>query len=151
VGKILHVEQTTPFTLDVTDGDGSGVLLTEYRIDEGDWVTYTEPFTVDIAGQRLIQYRSKDKVGNLEDVKTLSVYVEGELPWDVNKDGQVDIIDMVLVGRHLGETIKEPVSPNPDVNGDGVVDIKDLNLINKHFGEKTSTPPAAPVASTSTP
>ncbi|MBM3239322.1 hypothetical protein FJZ31_23765 [Candidatus Poribacteria bacterium] len=143
VEKILHVQNTTPFTLDANDGDGSGVLLKEYRIDEGDWVAYTEPFTVDIAGQCQIQYRSKDKAGNLEDVTTLSVYVEGESPWDVNDDGQVDIIDLVLVGRHLGETIKEPVSPNPDVNGDGIVDINDLALINKHFGESTETPSEA--------
>jgi hypothetical protein len=34
-------------------------------------------------------------------------------PWDVNDDGQVDIGDLVLVGLHFGETIKESVSPNP--------------------------------------
>lgn len=140
VGKVLHVKNKTPFTLDADDGDGSGVLLTEYRIDEGDWVAYTESFTVDIAGQRLIQYRSKDKAGNLEDVKTLSVYIESEFPWDVNNDGRMDISDLVLVGRHLGEIFEEPISPNPDVNGDGVVDISDLTLIGKHFSESTETP-----------
>ncbi len=63
-------------------------------------------------------------------------------PWDVNGDGLVDVSDLVLVGRRLGETIKEPTSPNPDVNGDGIVDISDLVLIGKHFGESTETPPA---------
>jgi len=56
--------------------------------------------------------------------------VHNELPrWDVNGDGQVDISDLVLVGRHFGETIEEPVPHNPDVNGDGTVDINDLVLI----------------------
>ena len=64
-------------------------------------------------------------------------------PWDVNDDGQVDLSDLVLVGQHFGETIKEPVSPNPDVNGDGTVDIGDLVLIGIHFGESTETPPEA--------
>jgi hypothetical protein len=47
-----------------------------------------------------------------------------------------------LVGRHLGETIEEPIQPNPDVNGDGTVDILDLVLVERHFGERTA--PAAP-------
>ena len=64
-------------------------------------------------------------------------------PWDVNGDGKVDVGDLVLVGRHFGETIEEPISPNPDVNGDGTVDISDLVLIGKHFGESTETEPAA--------
>jgi hypothetical protein len=76
--------------------------------------------------------------------KYSSVMVEGshENSWDVNKDGQVDILDLALVGRHLGETIEEPIQPNPDVNGDGTVDILDLVLVERHFGERTA--PAAP-------
>ncbi len=64
-------------------------------------------------------------------------------PWDVNGDGQVNINDLLLVGKDLGKTIEEPISPNPDVNGDGTVDISDLVLVGKHFGENTETPPAA--------
>ena len=60
--------------------------------------------------------------------------VRDEFPsWDVNGDGQVDISDLVLVGRHFGETIAEPISPNPDVNEDSTVDISDLVLISSHF------------------
>lgn len=144
VGNILHVQKTTPLTLDdADDGDGSGVLLTEYRIDEGDWVSYSTSFTVNVEGHHFIQYRSKDKAGNLEDVKTLSVFVEDVDLWDVNNDGQVDLNDLVLVAQHLGETIESPISPNPDINGDGVVDISDLVLVGKHFGESTETPPSA--------
>ena len=29
-------------------------------------------------------------------------------PWDVNGDGQIDILDLVLVGQHIGETVKAP-------------------------------------------
>ncbi len=66
-------------------------------------------------------------------------------PWDVNSDGQVDISDLALVELHFGETIKGPISPNPDVNGDGTVNIIDLVLISIHFGETVETPPTAPV------
>lgn len=54
-------------------------------------------------------------------------------PWDVNADGQVDFSDLMLVAPHFGETVEEPVSPNPDINGDGVVNILDLVLIGSHF------------------
>jgi hypothetical protein len=54
-------------------------------------------------------------------------------PWDVNNDGVVDIGDLVLVGKHFGETGEDIVG---DVDGDGVVDITDLALVGIHFGEK---------------
>jgi len=60
--------------------------------------------------------------------------IRDEFPrWDVNGDGQVDISDLVLVGRYFGETIAEPISPNPDVSEDSTVDISDLVLISSHF------------------
>jgi len=54
-------------------------------------------------------------------------------PWDVNEDGKVDILDLVLVGRYFGES--SPANPRADVNQDGIVDIVDLTLIGVHFGE----------------
>jgi len=51
-------------------------------------------------------------------------------PWDVNGDNEVNISDLVLVGRHFGEITSEG-----DVNGDGQVDISDLVLVGSHFGE----------------
>jgi outer membrane protein assembly factor BamB len=51
--------------------------------------------------------------------------------WDVNGDGVVDILDLVLVGKNYGSS-----GPEGDVNGDGKVDILDLVLVGKHYGEK---------------
>jgi len=65
--------------------------------------------------------------------------VEYELnyPWDINRDLQVDASDLVIVGRHFGERIKEPQGKNnPDVNGDGVVDIADLVIVGRNFGKR---------------
>jgi hypothetical protein len=56
-------------------------------------------------------------------------------PWDVNNDGVVDILDLVLVSGSFGEEITTPAAENPDVNGDGIVDILDLVLVASHFGE----------------
>lgn len=52
--------------------------------------------------------------------------------WDVNQDGQVSILDLILVAQHTGET--DPENPRTDVNNDGVVNILDLVLVAKYFG-----------------
>ena len=56
-------------------------------------------------------------------------------PWDVNQDGAVDISDLIIIGNHFGEEIKDSPTPNPDVNRDGTVDISDLVIVGIHFGE----------------
>ena len=55
-------------------------------------------------------------------------------PWDVNRDGKVDVLDMVLVADNLGKDITTPVVPNPDVNGDGKVNVFDFVIVAQYFG-----------------
>ena len=62
------------------------------------------------------------------------------LAGDVNKDGQVNIRDLILVSRSFGKDASD--NPQADVNGDGVINIQDLILVAQHFGESTDT--AAP-------
>ena len=69
------------------------------------------------------------------------ITVEGQLvTGDVNRDGQVSILDMVLVARHFGKTV--PVNSEVDINSDGVVNILDLILVSQNMGESTAS--AAP-------
>ncbi len=64
------------------------------------------------------------------------ITVEGRLATgDVNRDGQVNILDMVLVARHFGKTV--PPDSNVDLNGDGVVNIQDLIIVASNLGEST--------------
>ena len=50
--------------------------------------------------------------------------VEPSMPADVNSDGVIDIADLLLVGKYVGE---DPLTyPSADVNGDGKVDIADM-------------------------
>ena len=46
-------------------------------------------------------------------------------PWDVNRDGRVNILDLSYVAARFGQQDQ----PEADVNGDGVVDIKDLIVV----------------------
>ena len=51
--------------------------------------------------------------------------------WDVNEDGFVNILDLVLVRSNFGQEGPTPT----DVNGDNVVNILDLTLVANHLGE----------------
>ena len=59
---------------------------------------------------------------------------------DVNRDGRVNIADLVLVASNFGKTINGRVSPNPDVNRDGVVNIADLILVASLVSEVSAAP-----------
>jgi hypothetical protein len=58
------------------------------------------------------------------------------VPWDLNRDGNVDVLDLVILAKNFGRAVDETVIPSPDVDGNGVVDISDLGVISFHFGEK---------------
>ena len=71
----------------------------------------------------------------------IRITVEGQLATgDVNRDGQVSILDLILVAQQLGKSV--PANSPVDVNGDGVVSILDLIRVAAEFG----TPAAPPVA-----
>lgn len=66
--------------------DITGVIDTFYRINGGEWKTYEEPFILSEDGQYTIEYYSYDYVGNIEDVKSKTVYIDrsppdGEIVW----------------------------------------------------------------------
>lgn len=69
---------------------------------------------------------------------TFSVFGHGDestLLEDVNKDGNVNIQDLVLVASAFGESADRNAEQNPDVNRDGYINILDLVRIANSFGE----------------
>ena len=61
----------------------------------------------------------------------VDVYLD---PWDVNDDGTVGILDLIVVASELGRVIDGVVfGQNPDVNRDGLVDVSDLIAVGVHF------------------
>ena len=69
------------FTLAATDETGgSGVASTEYRIAGGAWTPYTGAVQVTGEGSRLVEYRSTDAAGNVEEVKSLTVKIDTVAP-----------------------------------------------------------------------
>ena len=55
---------------------------------------------------------------------------------DVNGDGLVSILDIILIAQHFGENA--PSNSAVDINGDGVVSILDLIVVAEHLGESTA-------------
>ena len=70
------------------------------------------------------------------EIHELKVIVEDPVrPWDVNADGVVNIFDLSIVVRSIGQPIPTHSDIYPDVNGDGVIDLNDSLLVSAHFGE----------------
>ena len=75
----------------------------------------------------------------------IRITVEGQLATgDVNRDGVVSILDLILVAQQLGKRV--PADSPADVNGDGVVSILDLIRIAQGIGNRTASaaPPNSP-------
>ena len=75
----------------------------------------------------------------------IRIVVERQLATgDVNRDGVVSILDLILVARQLGQRV--PAGSAVDVNGDGVVSILDLILAARAIGNTTASAAPAVVA-----
>ena len=73
----------------------------------------------------------------------IRITVEGKLPvGDVNRDGVVSILDLILIAQQLGQRVP-PNSP-VDVNRDGIINIFDLTLT----AQGIASSPAAPSVAT---
>ena len=66
------------------------------------------------------------------------ITIEGQLTTgDVNRDGRVSILDLVLVAQHFGKTV--PANSEVDINGDGIINVLDLILVSQNMGKSTAS------------
>ena len=71
----------------------------------------------------------------------IRITIEGQLATgDVNRDGRVSILDLVLAAQQLGKRV--PAGSAVDVNGDGVVSILDLILVSQGIAGSSAAPMA---------
>ena len=76
----------------------------------------------------------------------ITISIEDQLATgDVNRDGRVSILDLILVAQQLGKRVA--AGSTVDVNGDGVVSILDLIFVSGQIGNTTA--PAAPATPSS--
>ncbi len=152
-GEFLKTEGATTFfqrgTIDNTAGRIRGLSSASLS---GDGVTGTGAllsvtFSAKADGQTqlvLHNFQFGSSTGETipaEPRKVVIVVEERFTTGDINRDGQVSILDIILIAKHLGETA--PANSAVDVNGDGVVSILDLILVAQHMGKSAAAAPSA--------
>lgn len=66
-------------TINATD-DGTGVVYREVNLDGAGWKEYTTPVVISADGVHSLQYRASDTAGNVSEVKSVDVKVDGGDP-----------------------------------------------------------------------
>ena len=130
----------TDFALILRSPTAFGDLVGNYVEGEGERPETVPELTVDTVWDRtqpiLFGYRTEAWAANTsEDGLGTPGYLHPAPSVDLNNDGIVNILDLVLVAGQIGQ----PAAGNPaDVNRDGVVDIADLLLVAEAFGTITA-------------
>ncbi|MDQ0898964.1 exo-alpha-sialidase [Paenibacillus sp. V4I7] len=116
-------------TLSVYD-DFSGVARTEYRLNSGDWKAYEGAFTVSEEGTQLLEYRSVDRAGNIEDSKSMTLRIDKIAPR----------LNMVLDKTELWPPNGELVPIQVDIQAiderSGVAEIKLVSITSNETDDK---------------
>jgi hypothetical protein len=124
------------FTISATDADGDQLFYSASNLPEGasfdaDTRTFSWTPRYDQTGVYTVHFEVSD--GELTDDEDVTItVVQLYEDWDVNGDGDTNVLDMVLVGQHWGETgltgwLRE------DANEDGTVNVLDMIVIGQHW------------------
>ena len=104
--------QDVSVTLSATD-ENSGVAKTEYKINNGEWVPYTNGIQVTTEGVNTVYYRSVDEAGNTEVTKSVEVMIDKTTPTLAFSFNQSVITDR----NHQMVPITTTVNPNDPLSG----------------------------------
>jgi hypothetical protein len=134
--SVVKIGERFTFTISATDPDNDSLIYSAFNLPEGasfDPNTQTFSWTpcYDQAGVYTVHFEVSD--GELSDAEDITItVVQSNEDWDVNGDGAANVLDMVLVGQHWGETglagwIRE------DANEDGTVNVLDMIVIGQRW------------------
>jgi len=114
---------TPPYTWTLTSGIlPAGLSLSSSGVIAGTPTTAGGPISISF---------QVTGTNNLTATKSLTMTVTYS-PWDVNEDGTVNVLDLILITQDFGET-GTPGWMREDINQDGVVNIQDLILVGQHL------------------
>jgi len=137
--------------VDVTEF-GTGIKQVElyyrYRPNGGnweDWILYEIKTTHE---QYSLMFYAPNGTGHYElySIAISNNNIEEDIPtvadtnfsvypiWDVNMDGQINILDVICIAKYWGENTNGYRIPE-DANNDGIVNILDLILLGQHWGD----------------
>jgi hypothetical protein len=78
----LHVTSSTELSFWPIDNSDTGIRSTQYNLDSGEWVNFTEtgPFRILTEGFHTVYFYSTDNVGGVEDINTFKIIVDNTPP-----------------------------------------------------------------------
>jgi len=114
---------TAPYTWTIT----SGTLPTGLSLSSSGVLSGTPTIG---GGPTTVTFKVTDSTSTTA-TKSLSITV-GFASWDVNKDGIINVLDMVSISQHLEESGTPGWIPQ-DVNGDGIINTLDMIIIGQHW------------------
>jgi hypothetical protein len=134
--KSVNEGDLLAFDISGNDPDGDELVYSASNLPEGasfdsDTQTFSWTPRYDQAGVYTVHFEVSD--GELTDTEDVTItVVQLYEDWDVNGDGAANVLDMVLVGQHWGETgltgwIRE------DANEDGTINVLDMIVIGQHW------------------
>lgn len=100
-------------TLTATD-DQSGINYTMYKLNQNDYQTYTDPFTVTENGEHNLYYYSVDNAGNIEEEQTCTFTVQHPWKYNITIKGGIGITATIT---NLGTTNITNMNWSIDLNG----------------------------------
>jgi hypothetical protein len=86
----------------------SGITLTEYMLDGGDWTHYTSPIAVSTAGMHTLRYRSTDRADNRETALALTIRIDLTAP-EVFVQFDPEVFDIAVFGRDALSGVNAPI------------------------------------------
>ena len=108
------------------DSNIEGLFIREFT---NGWVVYNRSYADrTIRFSVPVQGTHSKRIGTQHEVPDIDGEIFIKVDVDLNDDGEVNILDLVLVANAFGEDA-------PDLNGDGVVNILDLVIVANAFGQ----------------
>lgn len=144
----LHLIRTADF-----NGRNRETVVEERRIDS--WWTDIEDIEIDGIHKKIYWIDSRyglifranldgtnveTIISNLVEPKDITLDLTPDSVADVNRDGIVNIQDLVMIASQFGQEGRD----GADVNRDGIIDILDLVLVAAAFENVVAAPPVAP-------
>ncbi|MNZ81942.1 hypothetical protein D3C78_1006270 [compost metagenome] len=142
VGKTGQAEYNTKdvmISFIASDEGGSGLSGTEYRVNGGEW-TNLSLLTLSENGKYVVEFRSKDKAGNVEESKMIYINIDRAAP-EIVVEGQTDHVLQTLEKLPFSIVVSDQISgvqqTEYKLDGKQITNLLDITPLTWSVGKHT--------------